>query len=154
MPEVIEDGVVNATDRTLKAFICSCEGECGAMVVFAVDRDDARRNDTRDCECEFIDRRYRRASGFDELAPGPVTYLDYLQRGWTFECQECGHYVDQETSGRAVGAANVFCSAECFEKFKAIARRMEALPGPLAQRWVDTLRELNDVQVVNNANAE
>ena len=141
---------MSANDQTLKAFVCCCEGECGAAVVFAADRNEARQKDRRDCECDFVDKRYRRASNFDDLAPGPVTQRDYLDRGWLFEYQKCGHNVDRHTEGRAVGAANVFCSAKCFEQFKATAQEIVAMPGH-SQHWVDTLRELDDVQVIHNA---
>ena len=67
----------------MKAYKISCgDDDHHECVVFAVGRDAARRKDSRDCDCLFIDVRIVRAPAFDELAPGPVTAQQYLERDW------------------------------------------------------------------------
>lgn len=103
----------------IRAFKISCPNVDwhGELVVFATSPIEARRKDGRDCDCEFLGIKIRRAKEFDELAPGPVTIWDYLSHGWHWGCNGCETHCYDDTPGLVIiNDERVFCSRKCLER--------------------------------------
>ncbi len=98
----------------LKAWRITCrdDGYHQQCVVFAESRNDARRLDDRDCDCEFIDIRIVRAPSFDELSPGPVTAQQYLDQGWFWVCGYCEKPL-YRVSNPVIIKDRVYCNRSC-----------------------------------------
>lgn len=99
---------------TIRAWKIECDDidSHGQCVVFAESRDEARRRDSRDCDCEFTKLRIVRAKDFDSLAPGPVKTCDYLANGWFFWCNHCGKPCYEGGSTILIDD-RVFCNIDC-----------------------------------------
>lgn len=105
-------------EQKLKAYKVSCrDDDHGAVIRFArSSRDVDRYANSETCDCEFIDRTIRRAKEFDELAPGPLTPKDYLERGWYWGCSGCHEEMIHIDDNPLFVEGRVFCSIECVRK--------------------------------------
>jgi hypothetical protein len=74
---------------------CPIEDD-GHIVVFAKSRKEARKMDSRECDCRYIDIEICRAPDFDNLSPGPVSIAEYLKRGWCYKCHQCEGWTEGE----------------------------------------------------------
>lgn len=98
----------------MKAYKLSCrDNDHGAHVVFAKTARGARRQHHTDiCDCEFVDRYVHRAKDFDDLAPGPITIAQYLDRDWNWDCHGCGKACWKQHAPLIIGD-DVFCNLDC-----------------------------------------
>jgi hypothetical protein len=110
--------LAQARGRELKAYKLSCtDDDHGAKVVFAESYSQARLCGRGDmCDCGFIDLRCKRAPDFDDLAPGPITVHQYLERGWYWECSACPKHVWGDSGPHVVIDGMVFCDEACVDR--------------------------------------
>lgn len=121
----------------MKAFQVSCrDDDHGAIIAFGARPSDVRRSNSEICDCEFIDRRARRAPAFDHLAPGPVTIAQYYEFGefWFFQCGNCERQLFSDNKKLIIGDS-VYCNHAC-----VVARRKTIDPEHTHPSMV-TLRE-------------
>lgn len=122
--------------KPLKAYEVH-DGDEQTVYVFATNSATARREGANQMDTDFESVSYcRRAAWADEYAPGPVSAIACIERGWWFECFHCSRRVsadmheeiedeglnpdDFEIQPR--GLSNVYCSKECAAIDRAEAR--------------------------------
>ncbi len=112
--------------NTLKAYRIFCrDDDHGQVAVFATAAKYVRAQDSReDCDCEFIERRVRRAPEFDDLSPGPVKTEDYLQRGWYYLCVNCQVLLGVKNKPFIVDGY-VCCDRKCAIKARVVVEFVE-----------------------------
>lgn len=106
------------SETILKAWAVRSEDYETGCVVFAETRGKAHRLGVSELDEEWTSIRVKRAPEFDELAPGPVTRLDYIARGWWTICA-CGSQCHADTEGTVIADGEVYCSAQCQERDRA-----------------------------------
>lgn len=58
----------------------------------------------------------QRQPEFDDCAPGPVTDLQMIERGWAVECAACGNFVGREIEERVHTEEHTYCNEACRER--------------------------------------
>lgn len=87
-----------------------------ACVVFAETRGKARRKGVAELDEEWCSIRVKRAPEFDDLAPGPVTERQYVERGYWVFC-DCGAQRPPDSEEMVTVGDAVYCSEKCWERF-------------------------------------
>lgn len=102
----------------------------------------ARRKGAAELGLAFTEVRCHRAPEMDDLAPGPALPSQLHQRGWVFECDECGEEIPgggPPLITRGSSESWVFCSEICAAIWNANrvhrARREAAGIEATATRW-------------------
>lgn len=103
----------------LKAYVVTEIAEDHGGVVFARFHAEARRkgaNEFGDGDWDSVE--CRRAPEFDQYAPGPISPLVLIEKGWWFECTDCSRTVNMDSifdlKLRPVVTQNhIYCSPWC-----------------------------------------
>lgn len=106
--------------KPLKAYKVSCYDEDhGATITFAESARKAdRRANSEQCDCNFLERRVRRAAEFDKYAGLPkLLPVHYLAEGWYWGCSGCGTNLYGDHEGLiCLDDEYLFCSASCLRR--------------------------------------
>jgi len=113
--------------KPLIAYMVTEEYEGHSCIVFATNSATARREGGYELGIEWEEvASCKRASQFDEYAPGPVPNMVLINHGWWFECNHCGRRISDDMAQEAEddglnpdnfeaveSGSNIFCSHEC-----------------------------------------
>lgn len=113
------------SEMILKAWAVRSEDYETGCVVFAETRGKAHRLGVSELDEEWTSIRVKRAPEFDDLAPGPLTDLQYFQRGWWLHCA-CGSQCHPDIEGTVIDGGEVYCSGRCPALVRDLARKERA----------------------------
>ncbi|HXE63145.1 MAG TPA: hypothetical protein VN519_06365 [Bryobacteraceae bacterium] len=101
----------------LKAYVAFTDYGEHQEIVFAKRGQDVKRIGLDVwSDCDFVERRVKRAPGFDD-ASDPPTAREFLDRGWFLYCTECGGNVYGDTEGHITVGQRAFCGPDCLKRF-------------------------------------